>query len=85
MIREFPTIAEMAPNIHLLPCIVCLCEAVFSPLTIIKSKYWSTLKISEDVWFPKSNIQEGLILFGKKKKTKKQSTNLIRAQIAFQL
>lgn len=81
MIREFPTITEMAPNIHLLSCTVCLCEAVFSPPTIVKSKYWSTLKINEDAWFPKSNIQEGLILYEKTE----QRINLIRVQIGFQL
>lgn len=36
---EFPTVSEMAIHMHLLLCTMYLCEATFSALINIKSKY----------------------------------------------
>lgn len=51
----------MALDIPLPFCTMYLCKTVFSALIIVKSKYQSTLKNTEDALRPAgSNIQPGL-------------------------
>ena len=70
LVREFPTISEIALNILLPFCATHLCKVTFSALTIIESKYHSNSKHVEDALSMShtlSNIQPRFAYFSKKK------------------